>query len=256
MTFNFKLGKLAAAASIALALISGTAAANAVEATPTTSATASPEPMATIMGEPISTPVVIAVPPVKAGKVSPVIAVLNKLAVKGRAPKTGYDRALFGDGWGNLGGCDLRNYVLKRDLTKITWRSGESCIVATGFLKDPYTAKTINFTRGVSTSLKVQIDHVVAVSDAWQKGAQQWSASKRVQFYNDPLNLLAVDGPTNSAKGDSDAASWLPPNKAYRCAYVARQVAVKSKYGLWVTSAEKSTIAGILAACPTQQLPR
>jgi hypothetical protein len=102
----------------------------------------------------------------------------------------------------------------------------------------------------------VQIDHVVAVSDAWQKGAQQWSPSKRVQFYNDPLNLLAVDGPTNSAKGDSDAASWLPPQKAYRCAYVARQVAVKSKYGLWVTSAEKTAIATVLSGCPTQQLPK
>ncbi|MFM5967817.1 MAG: HNH endonuclease family protein [Micrococcales bacterium] len=189
-------------------------------------------------------------------KVSPVVSVLNKLSVKGRAPKTGYDRSLFGDGWGDIGYCDTRNYILKRDLTNITWRSGENCMVATGVLRDPYTGKVINFVRGVSTSLKVQIDHVVAVSDAWQKGAQQWSPSKRIQFYNDPLNLLAVDGPTNSAKGDSDAASWLPPNKAYRCPYVARQVAVKSKYGLWVTSAEKAAIASILAGCPTQQLPR
>lgn len=193
--------------------------------------------------------------PVKA-RVSPVVAVLNKLAVKGRAPKTGYDRSLFGDGWGDIGYCDTRNYILKRDLTNITWRSGENCMVATGVLRDPYTGKTINFVRGVSTSLKVQIDHVVAVSDAWQKGAQQWSGGKRIQFYNDPLNLLAVDGPTNSAKGDSDAASWLPPNKAFRCPYVARQVAVKAKYGLWVTSAEKGAIASILSTCPAQQLPK
>jgi len=180
---------------------------------------------------------------------------LKQLVVKGRAPKTGYDRALFGDGWGKIGSCDTRNYILKRDLTKITWRSGETCTVATGVLRDPYTGKTINFVRGVSTSLKVQIDHVVAVSDAWQKGAQQWSPTKRVGFYNDPLNLLAVDGPTNSAKGDGDAATWLPPQKAYRCAYVARQIAVKTKWGVWVTAAEKAAMAQVLTACPNQILP-
>ena len=181
--------------------------------------------------------------------------VLDKLAVKGRAPKTGYSRDLFSDGWGNISGCDTRNFILKRDLTSITWRSGENCIVATGKLVDPYTGKVVNFVRGVKTSLAVQIDHVVAVSDAWQKGAQQISSQARYSFYNDPLNLLAVDGPTNSSKGDSDAATWLPPNKSFRCAYVARQVAVKAKYKLWVTSAEKSAIQGILAKCPKQPIP-
>lgn len=182
-------------------------------------------------------------------------SVLAKLAVKGRAPKTGYARELFSDGWGSRYGCDTRNFVLKRDLSAITWRSGESCIVATGTLRDPYTGKTIKFVRGVKTSLAVQIDHVVAVSDAWQKGAQQISSGARYAFYNDPLNLLAVDGPTNSAKGDGDAATWLPPNKSYRCAYVARQVAVKAKYRLWVTAAEKTAIQGILAKCPKQPVP-
>ena len=182
---------------------------------------------------------------------------LKQLVVKGRAPKTGYDRALFGDGWGKIGSCDTRNYILKRDLSKITWRSGETCTVATGVLRDPYTGKTINFVRGVSTSLKVQIDHVVAVSDAWQKGAQRLSYSTRVAFANDPLNLLAVDGPTNGAKSDSDAASWLPPNRSYWCRYVARQVAVKAKYKLWMTTAEKAQISKILTTrCPAQLVPR
>lgn len=182
-------------------------------------------------------------------------AALSKLAVKGRAPKTGYDRKLFSDGWGEIGYCDTRNYILKRDLTNITWRSSPNCTVATGKLHDPYTGKTINFVRGVGSSLAVQIDHVVAVSDAWQKGAQQLSYAKRYSFYNDPLNLLAVDGPTNSSKGDGDAATWLPPNKGYRCAYVARQIAVKRKYSLWVTEAEKAAIARVLEPCPGQKLP-
>lgn len=180
---------------------------------------------------------------------------LAKLPVKGRAPKTGYARDQFSDGWGEIGSCDTRNYILSRDLSKIVWRSGETCIVDSGVLQDPYTGATINFKRGVSTSLKVQIDHVVAVSDAWQKGAQKLSSSKRYSFYNDPLNLLAVDGPTNSSKGDSDAASWLPPNRSFRCAYVARQVAVKRKYSLWVTAAEKDAIARVLSTCPKYLLP-
>lgn len=184
------------------------------------------------------------------------LSALNTLAVKGRAPKTGYERSLFSDGWGDQAwGCDTRNFILKRDLTSIVMRPNETCIVASGVLKDPYTLKTISFVRGVKTSLAVQIDHVVAVSDAWQKGAQQISSQQRYNFYNDPLNLLAVDGPTNSSKGDGDAATWLPPNKGFRCAYVARQVAVKAKYKLWVTTAEKAAIAGVLAKCPKQPLP-
>jgi hypothetical protein len=181
--------------------------------------------------------------------------VLAKLQVKGRAPKTGYSRSLFSDGWGDIGYCDTRNYILKRDLRSITWRSGENCIVATGVLQDPYTGATINFVRGVRTSLAVQIDHIVAVSDAWQKGAQQMTPANRYNFYNDPLNLLAVDGPTNESKGDGDAATWLPPNKSFRCTYVSRQIAVKAKYKLWVTSAEKDAMSRVLSSCPKQLLP-
>ena len=181
--------------------------------------------------------------------------ILAKLAIKGRAPKTGYDRALFSDGWGDIGNCDTRNYILARDLKSITWRTSPDCTVATGILKDPYTGKVINFVRGVGTSIAVQIDHVVAVSDAWQKGAQKLTSVQRYNFYNDPLNLLAVDGPTNGQKSDSDAASWLPPQKSFRCSYVARQIAVKYKYRLWVTQAERDAMARVLKTCPTKLIP-
>jgi hypothetical protein len=101
----------------------------------------------------------------------------------------------------------------------------------------------------------VQIDHVVALSDAWQKGAQQLTRAQRIQLANDPLELLAVDGPANQQKADGDAATWLPSNKAFRCQYVARQVAVKQKYTLWVTDAEKQAVADILKDCPNEPLP-
>jgi deoxycytidylate deaminase len=179
--------------------------------------------------------------------------VLGELEVKGRAPKTGYTRAQFGDGWDSIQGCDTRNTILKRDLTAIV--TNEKCQVVSGTLNDPYTGAAIMFTRGETSSSDVQIDHVVALSDAWQKGAQQLSKTQRVTLANDPLELLAVDGTANQQKSDGDAATWLPPNKTFRCQYVARQIAVKKKYTLWVTAAEKEAIIGILSACPGQLLP-
>lgn len=172
---------------------------------------------------------------------------LEALEVKGRAPKTGYQRSQFGSGWASQGGCDMRNIILKRDMpdTKLD----DQCHVLSGTLNDPYTSQVINFTRGPDSSQKVQIDHVVALSDAWQKGAQQLTAEDRASFANDPLNLLAVDGSANQTKGDGDAATWLPPNKQFRCQYVARQVAVKKKYNLWVTEAERRAIERILTRC-------
>lgn len=180
---------------------------------------------------------------------------LAQLKVRSWSSHNGYARSAFSDGWGDLGNCDLRNYILKRDLTNISWRPDENCVVATGTLRDPYTGKVINFVRGVKTSLAVQIDHVVALSNAWVTGASVMTADKRYNIYNDPLNLLAVDGPTNQSKSDSDAASWLPPRTSYRCAYVARQIAVKRKYGLWVTSSEKAAMAAVLTKCPNQAIP-
>jgi hypothetical protein len=184
------------------------------------------------------------------------LAALEALPVKGRAPKTGYDRDEFGSGWLDVdgNGCDTRNDMLRRDLENIVTSDG--CTVTRGTLDpDPYTATTIDFVRGVATSSDVQIDHVVALSDAWQKGAQQLDANSRVLFANDPLNLLAVDGPTNQSKGDSDAATWLPPNAGFRCEYVATQIAVKAKYELWVTQAEKDAMARVLSDCDGQTLP-
>lgn len=184
---------------------------------------------------------------------SPAAMALNQLVVKGRAPKTGYSRDQFGNGWGQINGCGTREVILNRDLTNVS--VNDKCQVESGVLHDPYTGKTIDFKRGSSTSGAVQIDHVVALSDAWQTGAQQLSSSQRQKLANDPLELLAVDGPANDNKGDGDAATWLPPNKPFRCEYIARQIAVKQKYKLWVTAAEKDAMSHVLNGCPAQALP-
>jgi hypothetical protein len=184
-------------------------------------------------------------------------AVLETLAVKGRAPKTGYTRAQFGPAWADVdrNGCDTRNDILKRDLTSITYRAKtRNCVVESGTLVDRYSGETINFVKGNISSMEVQIDHVVALSNAWQTGAFKLTADQRKALSNDPLNLFAVKGRLNSQKGDGDAATWLPPLKSFRCSYVAQQIAVKAKYSLWVTAPEKAAMVSILAKCPTQKV--
>jgi hypothetical protein len=116
-------------------------------------------------------------------------------------------------------------------------------------LKDPYTGRTIRFVRGVGTSAKVQIDHVVALADAWRTGASRWTPRLRLRYANDPLVLLAVDGPANEQKGDSDASEWLPTNRAYDCPYAIQQVQIKAKYHLWVTAPEQSALGRTLRSC-------
>ena len=182
---------------------------------------------------------------------------LSKLQVKGRAAKVKDMRAQFGPAWKDIdrNGCDTRNDILQRDLINLTFRTGtRDCVVESGTLIDPYSGETIDFTKGQVSSMEVQIDHVVALADAWQTGAFKLSEERRSQLANDPLNLLAVKGRLNSQKSDSDAASWLPPLKSYRCKYIARQISVKVKYGLWVKPAEKIAMQNILKKCPNELL--
>lgn len=182
---------------------------------------------------------------------------LNRLKVREFGPDTGYNRERkFGDAWEDVdgNGCDTRNDILARDFARII--STDGCLIYKGVLKDKYTGKRINFTRGQTTSLAVQIDHVVALHNAWLTGARRLSYEMRVALANDPLNLQAVDGPTNSRKSDSDASWWLPPKRGYQCKYVARQISVKKAYRLWVTPDEKIAMQQVLTTCPRQKLYR
>ncbi|MGP6173371.1 HNH endonuclease family protein [Corynebacterium sp. A21] len=184
-------------------------------------------------------------------------ALLGTLQIKGRAPMTGYDRELFGQAWaddvdvtGGRNGCDTRNDILQRDLAEVQIRPGtEGCLVESGVLQDPFSGELMNFQRGTDTSGRVQIDHVVPLADAWAKGAQQLDEKTRRDFANDPLNLLAVNGQLNMEKGAGDAATWLPPDRTFRCKYAQRQIGVKATYGLWVTQAEYEALGRQLDTC-------
>jgi hypothetical protein len=201
---------------------------------------------------------VAGITPLQADTAVSALSVIEMQSTKGRAPKTGYTRAQFGQTWADVdrNGCDTRNDILKRDLTgEIFKAKTRDCVVLSGILVDPYSGEKINFVRGTISSMEVQIDHVVALSNAWQTGAFKLTVQLRTALANDPLNLLAVKGRLNSQKGDGDAATWLPPLKSYRCDYVSRQIAVKVKYKLWFTAPEKEAMVRILKSCPEKALP-
>jgi hypothetical protein len=180
---------------------------------------------------------------------------LEELPVKGWDRVKDFNRARFGEPWSDdvnvefgHNGCNTRDDILRRDLVDLQVRPG-TCFAQRGILHDPYTGAAIVFVRGPDTSPAVQIDHVVSLSDAWYKGARTWDDQRRRDFANDPRNLLAVAGQANFDKAFRDAASWLPPNAAFRCAFVGRLVEVKTDYRLWVSGREKDAMRRVLRDC-------
>ena len=256
----------AAVAALVLSACTGTAPVG-VPTTAPAPATASSTTASSTTGSPTTAPSTTALsttsPSTEVPAPSPgtAEAALAELPVAERAPSTGYSRDAFGQRWADVdrNGCDTRNDVLARDLTDLRFRDGSTCVVVSGTLADPYTGAVLPFVRddgtADSTSDDIQIDHVVALAGAWRTGAQTWDEATRTAFANDPMNLLAVDGAINQAKGDSDAAGWLPPAAAERCPFVARQIAVKQRYGAWVTTTERDAMAAVLRTCPAEPVP-
>lgn len=183
--------------------------------------------------------------------------ILDLLPVRELEPANDYRRTEFGIPWFDVdaNGCSTREDILRRDLKDIEFIPNSSgCKVASGILDCPYTGQRINFVRGAKTSSKVQIDHVVALNNAWRSGAKHLSATERLELANDPLNLMAVEGSANQDKSAGDAQAWLPPNRNFRCEYVARQISVKYKWHLWISPAEKSAMKRVLARCGAQRI--
>lgn len=185
------------------------------------------------------------------------IDVLDTLDVADMDSSDGYAREIFGERWVDVdgNGCNTRNDILGRDLTGITYTSNKyRCVVKSGELDDPYSGQQIHFDR--SQSDEVQIDHIVALYNAWRTGAQEMSEIDRIALANDPYNLIAVDGDTNYEKSDGDASRWLPADEDFRCEYVARQIGVKARYNLWVTPKEKKALRTVLNTdCQGVELP-
>ncbi len=226
--------------------------------------TASPYPVqpSPALSNPTEVPQVSASPSVivtqepSAGESQALLAA-QALVERGRSSTTNYSRDAFGSAWKDVdrNGCDTRNDILGRDFTTAIYKGGTNdCKVIGGTWTDPYSNESYTFTEQPS---EAQIDHVVSLSNAWQMGADLWTEEMRTEFANDPLNLIVTVASLNRQKSDSNAASWLPPYKPGRCDFIARQVAVKTKWQLFVTSSEKRIMVGILSKpeCSQTLLP-
>lgn len=180
------------------------------------------------------------------------IYLLGELTIAEAADSSTYNRSeQFYSSWPSIDGCSLRQRIIKRDFATAVLDS-DNCTVLSGTYTEPYTGQELTFTVRSEISNGIQIDHIVALSNAWQTGAQNLSADERYALATDPLNLVAADADANQDKSDSDASRWLPANRAFRCEYVARQISVKYKYNLWVTSAEHAAMQEVLSDCPQQ----
>jgi hypothetical protein len=173
---------------------------------------------------------------------------LARLTVAPEGSGAGYRRSEFGHGWTDTdrNGCLTRDDILSRDLIEVSRRS--RCVVVAGVLTDPYTGQRVQFSKGRPD--RVQIDHIVALAEAWRSGADRWTPDLRVQFANDPLELLATAGAVNDGKGDQDAGTWSPADRHHACVYARRVLAVKVRYSLTVDRRERDALAEDVAGCP------
>ena len=148
------------------------------------------------------------------------VQTLAQLPVRPRSWAQGFDRNNFNGYDFDHNGCETKSDLLARDLSDERVRS--DCSVTYGVLNDRYNGVSIELNRG-----RISVDHVVSLSDAWQKGGERWDQIKLQSFGNDPLNLIVTQTPTNQDKGNLDASQWLPPDASYRCGFVTSQIAIK-----------------------------
>jgi len=175
---------------------------------------------------------------------------LDQLTIADPFATTKYVRDYFGQRWADVdrNGCDTRNDILARDLTDLTYKPGtHDCVVMSGILYDRYTEETIAFVRISEGYQPVQIDHVIPLSVAWSSGSEAWSADKREQFANDPLNLQTTTA--NQEKNDSTPSAWIPATVTAACEYSARYVQVLTTYDLTVAAVDAAALRSTLSGC-------
>ncbi|MFD3539336.1 HNH endonuclease family protein [Streptomyces sp. NPDC058662] len=168
---------------------------------------------------------------------------LATVTPKAEGSSSGYSRDLFPH-WSTVSGsCNTRETVLKRDGVNVVQDS--ACAAVSGSWYSEYDGATW------TAASDIDIDHMVALAEAWRSGASSWTTSKRQQFANDLSRpqLIAVTDNVNQAKGDLDPGKWLPPRTAYRCTYARMWVHVKQHWGLSMDSGEKTALVNILNGC-------
>lgn len=155
-----------------------------------------------------------------------------------------YERSAFGHGWDDVDG-DCQNSraeaLIATSSTTVRFATDKGCRVVTGRWISPFTGKVIQ------NSSEIDIDHVVPLKWAWERGARHWSQAKRERFANDMVNLWPVELGLNRSKGAQGPDEWLPPSG--QCGYVARFTRIVKQYGLAPKSHETRWIKSFLDSC-------
>ena len=156
----------------------------------------------------------------------------------------GYVRALF-EHWKDIDGdgCDAREQVLKRDSVTLPQVDPYKCKVIAGDWVSPYDGARW------SDPTDIDIDHVVALKEAWDSGAWAWSAATRNAYANDTTDrrtLLAVTDNVNQQKSDKDPSNWVPPLKSNLCTYLGNWISVKARWNLSMDQSEWGRIKNLL----------
>lgn len=153
-----------------------------------------------------------------------------------------YNRDEWGN-WTTTRGCTTRETVLRRDGHNV--RTTGDCRVTAGQWASTYDNATL------TSPTAVQIDHRVPVKEANRSGARTWTRQQRERFYNDPANLVAVSGRSNTSKGDRDPGTWRPPARDSWCGYATAYIATKATYRLTVDDRERDGLISMLNTCAT-----
>ena len=171
------------------------------------------------------------------------VDVLQAIRVENENPR-GYRRSLFKH-WLDVDGdgCDAREQVLKRDAVGLPQVDPFRCFVIEADWVSAYDGKK------TSDRTEVDIDHVVALKEAWDSGAWSWSEAQRTAFANDTSDqrtLIAVSSSSNRSKSDKDPSNWLPALRGYVCTYVSNWISVKARWNLSMDQSEWGRLNNLL----------
>ena len=184
------------------------------------------------------------VPPRPVGELGALVA---RLPVAPERP-AGYRRALFPHWDTQANGCTTRETVLIAESEVPAIVDARYCTVRSGSWISSYDGKVLTDPRGID------IDHVVALKEAWDSGAHAWSADRRRAFANDlthPDSLVAVSAGSNRSKSDKDPAQWLP-QRSDQCRYALAWVGVKLRWGLSADTKEVAALRTLAVGCDTR----
>tara|TARA_Y100000996_G_scaffold410062_1_gene391783 strand:- start:3706 stop:4428 length:723 start_codon:yes stop_codon:yes gene_type:complete len=126
--------------------------------------------------------------------------------------------------------------------SNVRYTNPRNCVVRTGQWLDEYTGETFE------VAVKIEVDHVIPRMYAHTHGGDRWMPEQKLQFSNDPLNIMLVERREIRRKRDRGPSRYLPRDE-FQCEYVNLWNQISEKYNLQLSASDRSTISRIKADC-------